>query len=624
MQMSPLDRVTKSFLKGMKPPRKLSLSEWADQYAVLSAESSAEAGRWHTIPYQREIMDSFTDPSIEQVWVMKSARVGFTKILNHVCGYHIHQDPCSIMVVQPTVEDAEGYSKEEIAPMIRDTPVLQGVVSEAKAKDGGNTILAKSYPGGTISFVGSNSPRGFRRVSKRVVLFDEIDGYSQGGAGDEGDQIKLGIRRSEYFWNRKVGGGSTPLIKDASRIESLFLSGDQRRYFVPCPHCGEKQYLKWANLKWPEGKPDEAFFVCERNGCIMEHSHKREMIEKGEFIATAIPVDPRIRSYHIWAAYSYSPNATWAQLAKEFLEAKKDAKLLQTFVNTVLGETWEEEYSAKLGSEQLSSRSELYPEGKAPKDVLLICAAVDIQDNRFEIQKIGYGVNEEAWVLSYDVIMGDPSRPEIWKQLDVNLAKTVPHELGFEMKISGAAIDSGGSFTHEVYQYCRERKKYNYIAIKGASQKGKPAICPPTKVDIDYKGQSMKKGGLVYVVGTDTVKDLLYGRLKHNEPGYGFIHFNSELPPQYYEQLTSEKKVSRYTNGKVYREWILPPGKRNEALDTFVYSYCLLQFVMSKYDRKTFWTQMQAKLVKTKEESGHDKGQQKRIESKNKNFVNSW
>jgi phage terminase large subunit GpA-like protein len=623
-QATPLNRATASFLKALRPPRKLSVSEWADRYAILSAESSAEAGRWHTIPYQKKIMDSFNDPTLEQIWVMKSARVGFTKIINHVCGYHIHQDPCSIMVVQPTVEDAEGYSKEEIAPMIRDTPVLSPLVSESKAKDGGNTILAKSYPGGTLSFVGANSPRGFRRVSKRIVLFDEIDGYPETGAGNEGDQIKLGIRRTEYFWNRKVGGGSTPLIKETSRIAKLFESGDQQRYFVPCPHCKELQYLKFKNLKWPEGKPEDAFFVCEKNGCVIEHSHKRWMVENGDFIPTAVPSDPKIRSYHIWAAYSYSPNASWGQIAKEFLEAKVDAKLLQTFINTVLGETWEEEYSSKLEANVLMERAEDYSFGFAPKGVLLVTAGVDVQDNRFEIQKVGWGVNEESWVISYDIIYGDPSRPEIWKQLDEALGKKIKHETGVMMDLAGAAIDSGGHYTHEVYQYCRERKHKNYIAIKGASQKKKPVISPASKVDINFKGQAMKHGGLVYTVGTDTVKDVIYGRLKHNEPGHGFIHFSKDLTNQYYDQLTAEKKVSRLVKGRVVREWILPSGKRNEALDTIVYSYCLLHFIMSKYHRPTFWTQMEAKLVQNKPAYGHDKGEQAKINPSGKNFVNSW
>ena len=205
-------------------------------------------------------MDAITNPDIEQVTVMKSARVGYSKILNHIIAYHIHQDPCSIMVVQPTIQDATGYSKEEVAPMLRDTNCLQGLVSDAKAKDSTNTLLQKQYPGGTLSLVGANSATGFRRVSRRIVLFDETDGYPP-SAGSEGDQIKLGIKRTEYFWNRKIVAGSTPTIKDFSRIEKLFNQTDQKRYYVPCPECGHMQYLKWPNMRWQNDDPDTASYA---------------------------------------------------------------------------------------------------------------------------------------------------------------------------------------------------------------------------------------------------------------------------------------------------------------------------------------------------------------------------
>ena len=245
--MNNLLKLEKRAYLAFKPPKKLSLSQWADNFAYLSAESSAEGGRWRTLPYQKGIMDAITDPKVEQVTVMKSARVGYSKILNHIIGYHIHQDPCPIMVVQPTIDDATGYSKEEVSPMLRDTKCLHGLVSDPKAKDGSNTLLQKNFPGGTLSLVGANSARGFRRVSRRIVLFDEVDGYPA-SAGTEGDQIKLGIRRTEYYWNRKIVAGSTPTIKDFSRIERLFNQTNQMRYFIPCPECGHMQYLRWSNI----------------------------------------------------------------------------------------------------------------------------------------------------------------------------------------------------------------------------------------------------------------------------------------------------------------------------------------------------------------------------------------
>lgn len=593
-----------AFFQALRPPKKMTLSEWADENFYLSAESSAEAGRWHTLPYQKGIMDAITDPTIEQISVKKSARVGYTKILNAAIGYYIHQDPCSIMVVQPSIEDAQGYSKEEIAPMLRDTPVLRNLVSDAKTKDGENNILQKNFPGGTLGIIGAHSGRGFRRVSRRFVAFDEVDGYPA-SAGDEGDQIKLGIKRTEYFWNRKILAGSTPLIKDHSRIERLFLAGDQRHYFIPCPQCGHFQYLQWKNMHWPEGKPEEAFFACEAEGCVIEHKDKRAMIEKGEWRATA-PFDGKHASFHIWAAYSYSPNASWAQLAREFLESKANPDLLKTFINTALGETWEEEYSAKLGASDLEQRAEIYELGIAPEGALVATAGVDVQDNRFALSIYGYGAGEESWIISHQEIMGDPSRPEIWKQLADALLAPIRLESGAGfLKVKTACIDSGGHFTHEVYQFARENRTRQWVAVRGASQRKKPAIGRPTKVDLNFKDQALKKGAQVYVVGTDTIKSTLFARLKHNSPGPGYIHFSHELKSDFYEQLTSEKQVTRFVKGFPVKDWVKKSGARNEALDCKVYAYAALQLLISRYNRATFWEQM-LKLMPIKAANGQE------------------
>lgn len=586
-------RLERAAYQAFKPPEKLTLSEWADRYAFLSAESSAEGGRWHTLPYQKGIMDAITDPRVEQVTVMKSARVGYSKILNHAIAFHIHQDPCPIMLVQPTIEDAQGYSKEEIAPMLRDTPCLKGLVSESKAKDGANTILQKQFPGGTLSLVGANSPRGFRRVSRRVVLFDEIDGYPA-SAGAEGDQIKLGIRRTEYYWNRSIVAGSTPTVKDFSRVERMFLQTDQRRYFVPCPDCGHMQYLKWPNIRWTDGDPSTAGYCCESCGVIIPHSKKRWMVERGEWRATA-PGNGKHVGFHIWAAYSYSPNATWPNLVEEFLDAKNDAEQLKTFVNTVLGETWEDEYASKVGADSLLERAaeEQYQQYVPPVDALALTIGCDVQDDRLSISVWGWGREEEGWLVDRVKLYGSPSRPEVWKQLDEILQKPYVNEAGEEMKVLCCAIDSGGHHTQEVYQYSRERAAMGVIAIKGMSQKGKPPLGKATKVDVDYKGKALKKGAQLFPVGVDTVKSLLFGRLKHNEPGAGYLHFFPTIGTDYFEELTAEKQILRFRNGYPERVWVKKSQAPNEALDEMNYAYAALHRLYQKMDRRTIWDQLE-------------------------------
>ena len=622
--MTSISELEKSAYAAFKPPKKLTLSEWADEYAYLSAESSAEGGRWHTLPYQKAMMDAITDPKIEQVTVMKSARVGYSKILNHIIAYHIHQDPCGIMVVQPTIEDAAGYSKEEIAPMIRDTKVLTNLVSDAKTRDSNNTILQKQFPGGVLSLVGANSARGFRRVSRRIVLFDETDGYPA-SAGTEGDQIKLGIARTQYFWNRKIVAGSTPTIKDFSRIERLFDQSDQRRYYVPCCHCGHMQYLRWANMRWQDNDPLTASYACEECGALIPHSKKRWMVERGEWRATQ-PGNGRHAGFHIWAAYSYSPNAEWSNLVEEFLLSKNDPEQLKTWINTTLGECWEDEYASKVGADGLMERAavEKYEKGVPPKEVLMLSLGCDVQDDRLSMSVWGLGRNEEMYLVDRKVIYGSPARADLWKQMDEVLMDKYKNEDGVELKIDSAAIDTGGHFTQEVYQYVRERSHLGLIGIKGMGQKGKPPIGKPTKVDINFSGKSLRKGVQLFPVGVDTIKTTLHNRLKDAELGDGYIHFYPTITTDYFQELTAERQVLRYKHGYQERIWVKKSNARNEALDEMVYAYAAFCRFKQRYDRRTIWDQLEKKRnpEEPKQEVPLRSGRQKA--AKKRSFVANW
>jgi len=622
--MSAIVELERRAFSAFKPPKKLTLSEWADEYAYLSAESSAEGGRWHTLPYQKGIMDAITDPNIEQVTVMKSARVGYSKILNHIIAYHIHQDPCGIMVVQPTIEDASGYSKEEIAPMIRDTKVLTNLVSDAKTRDSNNTILQKQFPGGVLSLVGANSARGFRRVSRRIVLFDETDGYPA-SAGTEGDQIKLGIARTQYFWNRKIVAGSTPTIKDFSRIERLFEQSDQRRYYVPCPDCGHMQYLRWPNMRWEGVDTENVSYACEECGVLIPHNKKRWMVERGEWRATQ-PGNGRHVGFHIWAAYSYSPNAEWSNLAEEFELSKHDPEQLKTWINTTLGETWEDEYASKVGADALMERAAeaKYEVTVPPAEALVLCMGCDVQDDRLSMSVFGFGRNEEMFLVDRKVIYGSPARADLWKQMDEVLMGKYVSQDGFELKIESAAIDTGGHYTQETYQYVRERSQLGLIGIKGIGQKGKPPLGKPTTQDITFSGKALRRGVKLFPVGVDVIKTTLHNKLKNAEKGEGYIHFYPTITHDYFEELTAERQVLRYKHGYQERVWMKKSNARNEALDEMVYSWAAFERFRQRYDRRTMWDQLEKR--RNPEKPKHEVPlRSKGIKSANRqNFVGNW
>lgn len=580
-----LDAAIARARQSWRAPRRLTLSAWAERYFVLSAETAAEPGRWRALPYQRGILDAITDPDVTYVTVMKSARVGYTISLSAAIGYFIHQDPSSILVVQPTVDDAKNFSKETIAPMLRDVPVLAQVVfrdleERGKGpKDPSSTLTHKAFPGGVLSLVGANSGTGFRRVSRRVIMFDEVDAYPP-SAGAEGDPIALGMKRAEYFWNRKIIAGSTPLVAGSSRIEEMFEAGDRRRYYVPCPHCGHFDILAFNAksdrghvMRWPEGRPEEAAFECRGNGCVIEESSKRSMLEAGEWRADD-EFDGHA-SFHIWSAYSLSPNATWGQIAAEFLAAKRGGtEKLKTFVNTTLGETWKDRGEAPEW-ERLYQRRETYAIGSVPAGPIVLTAGVDVQKDRLVFEIVGWAPNKESWSVDAGELYGDTALEATWAQLDALLSRAYPGADGREMLISMLAVDAGYN-TQIVYGWARQHPMSRVIACKGVSG-ARMLVATPSPVDITVRGRRMQRGYKVWPVGVDLAKGELYGWLRFarddGDPPPGYCHF-PEYGEEYFRQLTAEHlvTVANRRTGRVRLEWQVLPNRENHHLDARIYA----------------------------------------------------
>lgn len=620
-----------AFFAGLKPDPNINVSEWADQYRMLSQKASAEPGKWRTerTPYLREILDCLSPSSaVQRVVFMAGAQVGKTECGNNWLGFVIHHAPGPMLLVQPTVDTAKRFSKQRLAPMIEETPVLRDRIADNRSRDGGNTQMVKEFQGGALIITGANSAVGLRSMPVRYLFLDEVDGYPADVDG-EGDPVQLAEKRTTTFARRKIYLCSTPTVKDVSRIEREYLQSDQRKYFVPCPHCGHKQHLVWKNLKWTDDDPTTAAYACEDCGSLIEERHKHTMLPAGEWRATA-PGDGRTAGFHLSSLYSPLGWKSWSSIVEEFMQAKGDPALLKTFVNTVLGETWEDDYSAKLGADELRSRVEFYEPGMMPARALIATAGVDVQDNRLAVVIRGWGRDEESWLIDHMEIYGDPSQAKVWQQLDEVLRRDIPHEIAKPVKLSAVAIDSGGHFTHEVYSYARDRRALGVFAIKGQSQRGKPVIGKAAKVDLNFKGRSIKNGAEVYPVGSDTAKSTIYARLKLNEPGAGFYHFHGEASEDYFAQLTAEKQITRYVKGFPVREWVKKSGARNEALDCEVYSFAALNWLFMRYNRRTVWDQFEKMLeIKTenKEEKPVQSAQQARsskIKSRQSNFVTAF
>lgn len=560
----------------LKPPPPLTLSEWADKYRQLSSEASSSPGRWITdkVPYQREIMDAITDIDTPKVVVMSAAQVGKTDsmVLNPI-GYYVHYEPSPIMVIQPTIQMAESFSKERLSPMIRDTPVLAERIND-KSRNSGNTIQQKVFPGGHVTMVGANSPVGLRSRPIRVLLADEIDAYPP-SAGTEGDPLLLASKRLTTYWNKKQVDISTPTIKGLSRIEVEYENSSKGEWNVPCPCCGTLQPLKWANVVYDKDNLDRIQYVCEECGVVSSEAEWKEHYIDGKFIHQD-PDNP-VKGFHLNTLASTL--ATWKEVVEKFITANEEKKkgnveLLKVWTNTEMGETWEEE-GEQLEEEALINRREYYG-CEVPEGVMYLTAGVDTQDDRFEVEVVGWGVEHESWGIKYAVFLGDLDKQQVWQDLDAFLQQTWQKEDGTKLALQCVCIDSGGHYTNEVYKFCKQRFSRNVFAIKGSNDSTDAYIQKPKK--------NNREKAYRFDLGVDTGKSLLLGRLQVPEEGPGFCHFPLEdgkgYDQRYFEGLTAEKRVLKYKKGHPYFVWEKRDHgvhERNEALDCRNYAQAAIE-----------------------------------------------
>jgi len=563
-----------AFEAGLALDPKLNIDEWADEHMILSSDGSAEPGKYRTsrVPFMKEIMVclSPSDPC-NRVVLMKPSQISGTQLIINWAGYCIHQCPGPGMIVEPTVDLAKTLSKQRLAPAIRDTPVLEERITPAREKDSGNTVLSKEYPGGVIVLRGANSAAGLRMMPIRFLSLDEVDAYPVDVEG-EGDPVSLAEKRTVTFGSRrKVFILSSPTETGASLIEREFDQSDQRRYNVPCPHCGTKQVLSWKNIKFDRDEKynliGDVTYMCNTCAALIEERYKTEMLAKGEWIAEN-QENGACPGFHLNALYSPIGWFSWADIVKDFLKFKKlkSEPLQKTWTNTILAESWESQGKEVEYTGLYNRREEFGKEINS--DIVIITASVDVQDDRVEVKTVGWATFEESFVLETKYLMGSPGLPTVWKNLDVFLKKTYVHKCGL-MRIVCTAVDTGGHHTKEVYDFAKEREHLNVYAIKGASLPGQPISGKPSK---------QKNGVNLYMIGTDTAKDLLFHRLTISEPGPGYIHFPTTLTEEYFKQLTAEKKKTKYVKGFKKFEWV-KTRDRNEALDLFVYNIAALNIV---------------------------------------------
>lgn len=537
-----------------------------------------------------------SNDDIRSVTLRKSARVGYTKMIVAAIGYFAEHKRRNQVLFQPVDQDAEDFTKDEIDPMLRDVPAVQRVFPYFNTKSKFNTLSKKVFRGSTLDIRGGKAAKNYRRLSKDVVIYDELDGFD-GDIENEGDPVSLGDKRAEGATFPKSIRGSTPGTSGSSLITKCEEQADERfRYFTPCPHCGHEQALRWGGpeasfgMKWKGEDHRTVEYLCEKCAALFPfEDYLEQSLPRGRWVSEAgIWIDrdgyfhaengeivdpPEHVAFHIWTGIAAQVH--WSKLVDEFLKAKSDPGKLKGFVTTTLGECWEEDGGERTDADTLMARREGYVD--APAGVLAVVAAIDTQDDRFEIQFDGYGVGEERWSLKYERLIGDPSRPIVWDQLARTLRETkFRREDGAELSVMLATQDHGGHYSDEVNAFSRRMGVRFLIPIKGSSQKGRPVALMPRKRNA--------KGVYLTEVGTDTAKSLLHQRYKIEQHGPGYIHWPVAncFDRKYFEQVTAEELVKRYRNGHPEYVWD-SKDRRNEATDCSVYSLAAIRIAQQNF-----------------------------------------
>ena len=623
-----IERELVAGLSAFGVPAPVSLPRWSEQNFYLSAESSYVEQAWRPWPFQIGILACIGHDDIEEVDVKKSARVGYTKMIDAAIGYFGHHKRRNQAIWQPTDDDRDQWVKTELEPMLRDVKCMAEVFPEFLAKNKSNTLKQKMLLGSTIHTLGGKAAKNYRRISIDVGYLDEISGFDL-NVESEGDPFGLAAKRVEGASFPKMICGSTPKLRGMCQIEArVAIAQVVLSYQVPCPHCGEFHALTFGGreaahgMKWTKCATDDetaatARHLCPHCGSLYTQADFARVEARGEWRSESgtrllvdadgyphfvsgsgepLPTPRHVAFDHLWSAYS--PNVSWVAIVRDYLSAiakarKGDKSDLQTWTNTTLGETYYEE-GDKTDAGELEKRAESYPLRTVPMGGLVLTCGVDTQDDRWECVVWAHGRGDEMWVVDYTVLYGNPGSESDWDKLDAYLLSHFKHASGQQLPIEATGIDTGGHFTHQVYNFCRLRERRRVFALAGANRPGLPVKGRATMQDVNWRGKILKRGVKLWQIGTDTAKDLMHGRYRVTQPGPGYVHFSRDLPHAFFAGLTIEQRVLVKTaTGHTYR-WVNPPHGRNEPTDCTNYALFAAHALDIHRNTDAMWRRLEA------------------------------
>ena len=611
--------ISQNEAKPTEPPIAL-ISEYIHQKRIMPPGSPRPGPLdVNYIPYMIEIMDTMGPYSgVTVVSVCKAVQTGATaNCAENVMAYYMDANPAEILYATATNDLLEKWTKR-LEPLIDSCGFRDKIVADVqntKSRKTGDKMYSKEYPGGSLSMSSLQSPASLRSESKRIVIVDEIDGAPPKLTTGEGSPLYILHGRAAAYGSRsKFMEFSTPSTFEASVIWKRFEAGDQRKYYVPCPHCGEYQTLIFKQIR-PEYQGDTlnyAWYECLKcKGKILNH-HKTEMLDGGEWRPTAKPRAKNHRSYHISALYSPVGMMSWTGLCQKHIDAQADPAQMPSFTNLYLGEPYKEQGSRPPIEKVIALRGN-YEEKTVPPGVIYLVLAADVQRGatkyqdmgpgeladeidrmrksgrnlwksklpRIEFEVMGVGLHYKSWSVDYQVLYGHTTRgayegafEELQKFGETGMIYRRADGVEYQPMI--VLIDATDGVTQPiVFDFCERFGVNTFPTINTdwLNLKQDPHLDRETARTFDrYRFSRKGKSGPQHVsISTNHYKKVLYSRLNIprqavNPQAPAFCEFPRNRPDYYFEMLTAEemRKDGSFYNG----------GRPAEALDCRVYALC--------------------------------------------------
>ena len=549
-------------LESLKPPERLTVSEWAEKNRILDSKTSARPGPWQnsSTPYLKGVMDELNNYNTEEVAFVKPTQVGGTEAIINMLGYVICQDPAPAMIVYPTDELATSISKNRLNPMITNSPAVKKHYKELDSSK-----LELQFDDMYLSLVGSNSPSGLASKPIRFLFLDEVDKFP-GASKKEADPVSLAKERTKTFHNRKIVMASTPTLKSNHIWEALEDADIEKHYFMPCPHCGQYIEFKFSNLKFPDeelsnaDRASRAFYSCQECGCVINDRDKQVMLQRGEWkiVRQNTTLSKKVA---FWMNTLYSPFVRFSEVALEFLNSKDDSEKFQNFVNSWLAEPWEDT-KLKTNADLVLERQTNLPELVVPEWAKILTGGVDVQENSLYLSIRAFGNH----ITSQNIY-----HQQVFSFSEVEQIMNLPYkkENGETMQVALCLIDSGYE-ADATYDFCADNSDWA-VPCKGSSSE----LMSHYKLSKVNKSESKAYGMNLAILDTNKYKDMIAGRMrKKNGTNNGSWMVYKGCDREYAEQVTAEQKVNEKTgNGRTRQVWKLKTSHAdNHYLDTEVYA----------------------------------------------------